>query len=364
MILPAGASATHGLSAVLDADVGTLALRAELDLAPGSCTAVLGPNGAGKTTLLRVLAGLVPLSSGRLVVRGRVLDDPATAEFVQPEQRRVALVPQDHLLFDHMSVLDNVAFGLRSRGTGRSEARRRAGDWLYRVGLGAVAGRRPAVLSGGQSQRVALARALVTEPEVLLLDEPLAALDASVRPAVRAELRHWLADFAGVSVLVTHDPLDAWAVAQSLVVVEEGRVTQSGALPEVTARPRSPYVADLVGTNLLSGEARGHEVDVRGASVFVADSASGAVFVTVAPAAVSLAGRTAGSHPPPGSQRNHWPLEVASVEPVGERSRVTLVGVVELVAEVTRVAASELDLRPGCPVWASAKATEVACYPR
>jgi molybdate transport system ATP-binding protein len=371
------ADSAMAVSGTVGVEIGTLSLRVSIELARGSTTAVLGPNGAGKTTLLRAIAGLQPLDSGRLEVSGRCVDDPGARRFEAPPQRRVALVPQDHLLFDYMSVLDNVAFGPRCRAHGRAEARRRAAAYLERVGLSQHAEERPRSLSGGQSQRVALARALAAEPEVLLLDEPMAALDASARPQVRAELRHWLEGFGGAAVLVTHDPLDAWAVADELVVLEAGRVTQSGPLADATARPRTPYVADLVGTNLLAGTAHGHDAKVMAAGeptggpagtasvrVWLADSAEGDVFVTIAPSAISLARRVEGGEPPGGSQRNHWAAEVVAVEPVGERLRVTLRGAVPLVAEVTPESAAELGLVPGSTVWATVKATEVGCYPR
>ena len=166
------------------------------------------------------------------------------------------MVFQDHLLFGHMSVLANVAFGARSRGVGKAEAERRARSWLERMGLADRADDRPRQLSGGQAQRVAVARALATEPRFLLLDEPLAALDVTARGSVRHELRHHLRLFAGSCVLVTHDPLDAAVIADRLVVIEQGRVAQEGTLADITARPRSAYVADLLGINLLTATAR------------------------------------------------------------------------------------------------------------
>ena len=180
------------------------------------------------------------------------------------EQRPVGFVFQDYLLFPHLSALENVAFGLRARGLARAEARRRAAAWLERVGLAAHAAARPRALSGGQAQRVALARALVGEPRLLLLDEPLAALDAATRTEVRRDLRRHLASFDGTRLLVTHDPLDAIALADRLVVLEGGRVTQTGSPAEVSGRPRSRYVAELVGVNLYRGRADGASVQLAG----------------------------------------------------------------------------------------------------
>jgi len=357
-----------GPGAGLDGDVrvqrGALSLRVPLAVAPGTTTAVLGPNGAGKTTLLRAVAGLEPLDGGHLRIGGTAVDDPGAGVFVPPERRQVGLAPQAHVLFGHLSALDNVAFGPRCRGAGRGEARRRAREVLGRMGLADLATARPHQLSGGQSQRVALARALAGEPRVLLLDEPLASLDAALRPAMRAELRRWLSAFGGATVVVTHDPLDAHALADELVVLEHGVVTQAGPLAEVTSRPRSRYVADLVGTNLLQGRAAGHELHVGPVVVHLAEAAQGEVFCTLAPAAIAVAARGPGQGPPPGSARNHWAATVVGLEPMGERVRVVLAGDLDLVAELTAASVAELGLAPGAEVWATAKATEVRAFPR
>jgi molybdate transport system ATP-binding protein len=195
---------------------------------------LLGPNGAGKTTLLRVLAGLLQPDEARVVLDGRVLDDTATGEHVPAEERPVGVVFQNYVLFPHLSALENVAFGLRSRGVPKGEARRRATEWLDRVGLAQYRGSKPKHLSGGQAQRVALARAMATEPRLLLLDEPLAALDASTRLETRRELRRHLDGYDGVRLLVTHDPMEAIALAERLVVLESGRISQTGTPQEVS----------------------------------------------------------------------------------------------------------------------------------
>ncbi len=228
-------------------------LDVEIEVAPGELLAILGPNGAGKSTLLRSITGLTALDHGRLQVDGVPLDDPAADVFVAVEQRPVGMVFQTYLLFDHLSAADNVAFGLRARGMHRTQARERALDWLERVGLADYVDARPASLSGGQAQRVALARALATEPRVLLLDEPLAALDVQTRREVRRDLREHLASFDGMRLLVTHDPVDAYALADRVAILDGGRIVQTGTIAEVTAHPRSRYVADLVGTNLVIG---------------------------------------------------------------------------------------------------------------
>src|SRR5262245_50582340 len=209
------------LQARVQLTLGDLDLDVDIAVATGELVVLLGPNGAGKTTLLRALAGLVALDSGRVVLDEVVLEDPEQHVRVPTERRPIGFVFQDYLLFPHLSALENVAFGLRARGVPRAEARRRAATWLKRVGLSHHARSRPAALSGGQAQRVALARALVADPRLLLLDEPLAALDIASRGEVRRDLRRHLASFDGTRLLVTHDPLEAMTMADRLVVLEK-----------------------------------------------------------------------------------------------------------------------------------------------
>ena len=348
------------LHAQVRVGLDAFALDVDLTVEPGSTLAVVGPNGAGKTTLLRAIGGLQALHGGRLELDATVLDDPTAGVWVPPERRRAAVVFQDHLLFPHLDALDNVAFGLRCRGRSRAEARRLAGGWLERVGLSHRAGARPATLSGGEAQRVALARALAAEPAVLLLDEPLAALDATTRSEVRSELRRHLADFAGVRVLVTHDPVDVAVLADRVVVLERGAVVQEGSPTDVATRPRTPWVAALSGLNLLAGAADGtHVVLDDGGELALAEPASARrVSVAIQPRAVTLH-RTK----PDGSARNAWPGTVASIEPVGERMRVRVDGPPSIVAEVTGGALAELDLLEGAAVWVAVKATELDVYP-
>ncbi|GGQ55798.1 sulfate/molybdate ABC transporter ATP-binding protein [Couchioplanes azureus] len=328
-------------------------LDAALSAAPGEVVALLGPNGAGKTTALRALAGLTGLDEGHVVLNGRRLEQ------VAPERRRIGVVFQDYLLFPHLSAVDNVAFGPRCRGVSRAVARARAAALLDRVGLAAHAGRKPRELSGGQAQRVALARALATEPELLLLDEPLAALDARTRLETRTHLRGHLSAHPGPTVLVTHDPLDAMMLADRLIILEEGRVVQTGDAASVTSAPRTDYVARLVGLNLYRGRAEGSLVRVTpDFTLTTATPQTGEVFVAFPPAAVALYAER-----PEGSPRNTWPATVASVARHGDALRVELGGPVAVAADVTPAAAVQLGLAPGRQVWASLKATEASSYP-
>jgi molybdate transport system ATP-binding protein len=348
------------LATAIDVRLGTLHLAVELDVADGETLALLGPNGAGKSTALRTIAGLHALHTGRIEVDGRTLDDPAADTFVPPERRPIGVVFQDYLLFEHMNVLENVAFGLRARGTPKAEARRRANEWLDRVGLASIAADRPAVLSGGQAQRVALARALATDPRVLLLDEPLAALDAGTRASVRRDLRLHLASFAGMRLLVTHDPVDAYALADRVAILEDGRVVQTGTLAEVAAHPRSRYVADLVGVNLVRGTVSDGVLHTdRGAAVVIADAPSGPSFAVIRPHSLTITrGAPAGA-----SSRNVWHGTITDIDRLGERARVGIEGVLPLTAEITVAALDSLALRPGDDVHAAAKATDIDVYP-
>lgn len=346
--------AAEGLDSHLVVDRGSFRLDVALTAAPGDVVALLGPNGAGKTTALRALAGLAPLAAGHLRLDGVDL------RRTPPESRPVGVVFQDYLLFPHLTALDNVAFGPRCRGAGKAEARAQAAEWLDRMGLAGHAGAKPRRLSGGQAQRVALARALATRPRLLLLDEPLAALDARTRLEVRAQLRRHLAAFEAVAVLVTHDPLDAMVLADRLVVVEQGRIVQEGTPSDIARHPRTEYIAQLVGLNLYRGRADGHTVRLdAGPAVSTTEDLSGPAFVAFPPGAVTLyRDRPTGS-----SARNLWRCEVAGLETHGDQIRAELTGELALAADLTTVAAAELDLHPGATVWAAVKAAQTHAYP-
>ncbi len=347
------------LDAHLVVDLGPFRLDARLAIGAGEVVALLGPNGAGKTTTLRALAGLQPLSDGHIRLSGRDLDEPARRRHTSTEHRSIGVVFQDYLLFPHLTALDNVAFGLRRRGLPRREARERATGWLDRVGVAGLAHHRPRQLSGGQAQRVALARALAVRPDLLLLDEPLAALDAGTRLDTRTELLRQLAAHPGAALLVTHDPLDALVLADRLVIIEAGRVVQEGDAATVTARPRTDYVARLVGLNLYRGHATGHAVRVAEDLILTAtDRLDGAALVAFRPSAVALH-----PHRPDGSARNTWAATITGIERHGDNLRVQLAGPVAVVADVTPAAAAHLHLVPGQQVWAAVKAAETRSYP-
>ncbi|WP_117212924.1 ABC transporter ATP-binding protein [Allorhizocola rhizosphaerae] len=328
-------------------------LDIRLTVDAGQVVALLGPNGAGKTTALRALAGLQPLTDGHIRLGGRALAR------VPPEKRPIGVVFQDYLLFPHMSALDNVAFGPRRRGLSKRDARAVAAAWLARVGLSGLESRKPRELSGGQAQRVALARALAVDPALLLLDEPLAALDARTRVDTRASLHQHLASHEGAALIVTHDPLDAMMLADRLVVVEDGGIVQEGDAASITAQPRTDYIARLVGLNLYRGKGSGHTVAVApGFALTVAENVAGDSFVAFAPSAVSL-------HPerPSGSPRNAWQAIIAGIHRHGDNLRVQLDGPIAAAADITPAAAAQLRLVAGQAIWAAVKATETRAYP-
>ncbi len=345
------------LDAVVKVRVGELELDATIAAGSNEMVAIVGPNGAGKTTLLRALAGLVPLCAGRVDLGGEVLEDVRARTRVAPERRSISLMFADVLLFPHLSARDNVAFGLRAGGLARRDARRQADAWLARVGLADRAASRPSRLSGGERQRVALARALVTVPRLLLLDEPFASVDVSTRAELRRVLREQLASYAGVRLLVTHDPLEAMALADRVIVLEKGRVAQSGTIADLTARPRSAWVAALLGVNLVHGTATEGGIDVAGTSIAALTEVRGPAYAVLHPRSIALHRAR-----PEGSPRNVWRGEVESLDLEGDRVRVRVRGPLPMVAEVTPAAVTELGLAPGDTVWMSVKATEVAVH--
>ena len=349
----------------MTATLAARGLDVDLALAPGECVAILGPNGAGKSTLLSVLAGTLRPDSGQAVLAERILyADVPQRIWLPPYARGVALLAQDPLLFPHLSVLDNVAFGRRAAGDAPRAAREAAREWLGQVEAAEFAPRRPAELSGGQAQRVAIARALAAQPALLLLDEPMAALDVGAAPMLRRVLRRVL--HGRTALIVTHDLLDAVLLASRVVVLDGGRIVESGPTHEVIRHPRTPFTARIAGLNLIEGHATGttHLRDARGLEVegtphtplLVGDPAL-AVF---SPTVVSVHAERPG-----GSARNAFPVTIAELEPRDAQVRVRASdghgG--SMLADVTAAAVSELDLHPGKAVHFSVKATAVTLYP-
>ena len=347
------------LRAQVGARVGDLQLDARVDAESREVVVLLGPNGAGKTSLLRALAGLLPLSGGRIVLEESVLEDVGRNVRVPAQRRRIGFVFQDSLLFPHLTVLENVAFGVRARGHGRAQARRIASGWLDRLGIAHRSGVRARVLSGGEAQRVALARALATQPRMLLLDEPFASLDVGARAELRRDLRRHLGSFEGVQLMVTHDPVEALVMADRIIVLEEGKVLQEGSPEQLRTRPRSAYVAQLVGLNLYRARATAEGLRLpSGATLIASGEHRGEVFATVHPRAVSLYRSR-----PDGSPRNVWRGAIEAIDREGDRVRLQIGGEIPTVAEITTRALHDLDVQSGDLVWVSLKATEIDVYP-
>ncbi|WOP19907.1 ABC transporter ATP-binding protein [Raineyella sp. LH-20] len=378
----------------LDVTLAARQVAVDLEVAEGEAVAVLGPNGAGKSTLLGLLAGTLAPTSGRVLIGGRDVTR------LPPYRRRVALLAQQPLLFPHLSVLENVAFAPRAAGLGRAAARALAGERLETVGMSGYADRRPGQLSGGQAQRVAIARALAADPQVLLLDEPLAALDVAVAPQLRGVLREVVE--GRTTLVVTHDLVDVVTLAERTVVLGAGRVVEDRSVRDLVERPHSRFAAELAGRVLLAGTvAPGDGTAGRGdgvvlqtalgpvAGLWEDDTAAGPGARAVAlvdPAAVSLHREA-----PEGSPRNCWPVEVEGMEPRGGQLRVVARGVtsdgpplgpvgprdggirglsdvsergpdVRLAADITPAAAAELAVAPGRHLWFVVKAQQVRVY--
>jgi molybdate transport system ATP-binding protein len=306
-------------------------LRVQLGADRGEVVAVIGPNGAGKSTLLRALAGIIP-HEGDVEVDGESWTRPPRPV----RERGVGIVFQDQLLFPHLSARQNIAFGPRSRGVSRAEADLRAASWLDRFGIPELSDRKPAQLSGGEAQRVAIARALATEPALLLLDEPFSALDVGAGTALRIELARHLSAYNGITLLVTHDPMDALTLADRVVVLDGGEVAQVGTPRDVAAQPRTAHVARLVGLNVLR---------------------EGDRYVSFSPSVVTVS-----LDEPVGSARHRWPGVIAHATSHGTSVRLLVTGARELLADVTPEATAELGLLPGRQVWLSVKESAISSY--
>jgi molybdate transport system ATP-binding protein len=334
----------------------------DLELGDHERLAVLGPNGAGKSTLLNILAGPLRPDVGRAALDGEPLFDLRAGRWPAPHRRQVGLLAQDPLLFPHLSVLANVAFGPRAAGVPRRAADVAAQEHLVTVEADALAARRPAELSGGQAQRVAIARAVATDPRLLLLDEPLAALDVTAAPLVRRVLRSVLV--GRTTVLVTHDLLDALLLSDRGAVLEGGRVVETGPTADVLRHPRTSFTAHLAGLNLVLGTAG--PTGVTSASGLHLGAGPGGVApgtpaaAVFAPNAVSVF-----VDPPHGSPRTVLTARVGELEPAGDEVRVTTTTTTgeTLTASVTPASVAELDLYPGREVHLAVKATAVTVYP-
>ncbi|KQY99235.1 hypothetical protein ASD19_04960 [Microbacterium sp. Root53] len=378
-VVPAGTHPVDGADAALEADVvvrrGAFRLDAALRAPHGAVTAVMGPSGAGKSTLLAALAGDVRLSSGSIrLPDGTVI---TRRRHLPASRRGVVLLGQDPRLFPHLSVRDNVAFGLAVRGTRKDVARRAADEWLWRVGLSGSGDHRPRELSGGQQQRVALARALAVTPRLLLLDEPLTSLDAETAADIRAVLHDQLSSTRTTALIVTHDAFDAAALARRVVVIERGAVTQEGAVRDVLEAPATGFVAAVAGLNRVHGvadggawRADGVDGDVRLAAASAAEVPDGAGLVAVfRPADVRVeraaedtwtgALRLAREEPRPVGR---WLARVVRLEPTPGGARVHT-SRPDVVAEVTAAQLAALELAPGDPVRLALEPEDVRLLP-
>ncbi len=354
-----GGAVSHstGLDAHLVVSRGEeFTLDVSLSIPAGHTVALLGPNGAGKSTVVATIAGLLPLDEGHITLDGRTLDDPADDVLIPAEDRSIGVVFQDYVLFPHMTVVENVEFGLRSRKVPRRSAHEQAMSWLERIGLGDLADRKPNDLSGGQAQRVAVARALIVEPDLLLLDEPLAALDATTRVDLRRTLADHLDQFAGPRMVITHDPTEAFLLADEIHVIEDGVITQVGTPDDIRLRPRTPYIADLAGSNLVLGTASSGIVTNGTQQLHIADThISGPVLAAIHPRAIIIDRRR-----PDGSPRNTWEATVTRIEHYGDRVRLQTGDPLPLTAEITPDALNDLQIVEGSVVWISIKATEIS----
>jgi len=393
---PAAVTTLHNTPA-LRADLivtrGSFTLDVAFSVGDGEILALLGPNGAGKSTLLGALSGLIAPTSGTVTVAGRTVmsrmatdrtatDRTATGAqasarpiAVAPERRRIGLLSQEPLLFPHLSALENVAFGRRVQGMPHPEALRDAAEWLEAVDLSEFAGRKPAALSGGQQQRVALARALAARPDVLLLDEPLAALDVQTAAHVRRLLAERLRAAGTATILVTHDVLDAIVLADRCAILHEGRIIDDGPKARVLGHPKNQFIAALAGVNLVTGVSDGgsglrrpdgsvlHGQLVASRRV-AADDPVSAVF---APSAIHL--RAADStNPGTGSgdtesRPNQFIITVAALEPAAGGIRVRVAEDADLIVELPSASAIDLELSSGVRLRASIEPDEVSIRP-
>ncbi len=333
---------------------------------PGGTTVLVGESGAGKTSVLRALAGLDRPDRGRITVDEEVYFDSDSRMNRPAWERDVGYVSQDYALFPHLSVRQNVGFGLDSLGLPAREAQSRVAQALESAGISELEARMPGQLSGGQQQRAALARALVLNPRLLLLDEPLSALDLQTRRQVRAELRDLLDRLPCITVYVTHSPVEALIFGDQIIVLDAGRISQLGSREDLLQHPRTAFVAELMGTNLFVGTMGGPtgqvapRVRTAEGDLVLSGPGEGDVFATVSPREITIY-----RQPPEASAQNAFAgsiLELIPEPPSGERVRVVLGTTPVLIAEVTREAVAGLGLTEGLFVYATFKATGVNTY--
>lgn len=339
---------------------GAFCLEAALSVAAGETIALVGPTGCGKTTCLMIIAGFVMPDWGKVQFGDRVLCDTDAGIFVPPEKRNIGLVFQDYALFPHMTVQENVAYGIRGKGVKGRKLKEGVSAALKLVGIERLAGRKPRDLSGGEKQRLALARTVALEVPVMLLDEPVSALDPHTRDSVRRELKALIKSLGRTTIVVTHDPIDALSLGKRICVLEDGKIQQIGEQMELLLYPKTEFVARFMGSNFFTGtvteEGRDglREISVDGAKVLTVDPAEGEVSVSFLPSDVALSLTV-----PSGSPLNVFQGVVEDIVHLGNRVRVSVRSHMAIVAEVTHRSFDSLGLREGQTVYASIKATAV-----
>lgn len=343
---------TNSSDFLLDArvvlDRGDLQLDAELQVRHGEVVAIMGPNGAGKTTLLDALLGWLPLREGWIVLDGDTFEAPTQEAVTATHRRSLGMVFQDGLLFPHLKVAGNIEFG--------ADLNTDLAELVETLEVSELLEKFPSQLSAGQTQRVALARTLAARPKMVLMDEPLAALDIGGRSRARALIGTALAGNLSGALIVTHDPTDAFTLAQRVLVLENGRVTQFDTPSVIQSQPQSRWIADLMGWNIFHGVAKGPLLAMPNGTEIATSGTElvGPVTVMINPAAVALFPER-----PVGSPRNSWLCRVQGVQLLGDVARVSLSGPLNIYADVTATAAAELNLTEGTEIWVSVKATEV-----
>ena len=339
-------------------------LELAFQVEPAETLVIIGPSGCGKTTTLNMIAGLVSPDEGRIVLGQQALWDPREGVDMPAEQRRVGYVFQEFALFPHMSVEENIAYGLRARRAPKSVIPQRVDEALTLLGIQRLRGRRPLALSGGERQRVALARAIACEAEILLLDEPLGSLDAQTRNRVRGELQRLLRLVRRIAIMVTHDYIDALTFGDRICVLDRGRVLQMGDRMELLRHPKSRFVAELTGVNFFQGKVTGKrddglaEVEVNGARFCAAcDNGTGDTMLAFFPSDVVISREA-----PESSASNVFRAAVREITHFGDKVRVSLNGAFPICAEITSGSLERLGLSEGDSVYASLKATAIKTY--